>query len=58
MDVLQIVSENGIRFNLKASNFQNFPGGHAPKPPFKAMLYMPAVCYTFWFIPYTIFLLH
>ena len=25
--------KNALRCNLRASNFQNFPGGHAPRPP-------------------------
>ena len=28
------------KFNLRASIFQNFPGGHVPRPPSISMLHM------------------
>ena len=36
------------RINLRASNFQNFPGGHAPRPPSISMLCMLIVLRTTW----------
>ena len=41
-----IFSENGLRFHLRASIFQNFPGGHAPRPPSFSMLRMLIVLRT------------
>ena len=35
--------ENALRCHLRASIFQNFPGGHAPRPPSKSMLRMLSV---------------
>jgi len=48
MCVLQIVtsfSENGLRFNLRASNFEIFSGEQPPDPLLKGMLYIQmALC--------------
>ena len=30
---LLFLSQNGLEYNLRSTKFQNFPGGHAPKPP-------------------------
>ena len=37
---LNRVSE-AIRSNLRAPEFQNFPGGYAPRPPYKNVLHTP-----------------
>ena len=36
------------RINLRASNFQNFPGGNAPDPPSINMLHILIVLCTIW----------
>ena len=41
-----IFSENGLRLHLRASIFQNFPGGHALRPPSFSMLCMLIVLRT------------
>ena len=35
-----------LKFNLRAPVFQNFPGGHAPRPPSISMLRMLIVLRT------------
>ena len=38
--------KNALRCNHRASIFQNFPGGHAPRPPRRSMLRMLSVLCT------------
>jgi len=30
---MQLLAKIATKFNLAASNFKKFPGGHAPRPP-------------------------
>jgi len=38
--------KNTSKINLRIPNFQNFPGGHAPRPPSNSMLHMLVVLRT------------
>ena len=38
--------QNSLRFNLRASIFQKFPGGMPPNPPSISMLHMLIVLHT------------
>ena len=40
-----IFSENGLRFHLRASIFQNFPGGAYPQTPLALACYACRLCF-------------
>ena len=42
-----IFSENGLRFHLRASIFQNFPGGACPQTPLALTCYACLLCTIF-----------